>query len=112
SSQTVIHTSQLAASNCLFNPSNGFSLNDLEESWQTVISSKRNCNLALLDGLIRRDEEDSIKPLKIVDNKFVENFNKVCIEIHHLQSRSCLLHDEFQLRYRIEYFDHPIITLN
>ncbi|KAH8855955.1 spectrin beta chain, partial [Schistosoma japonicum] len=102
SSQTVIHTSQLAASHCLFNPSNGFSLNDLEESWQTVISSKRNCNLALLDGLIRR----------IVDNKFVENFNKVGIEIHHLQSRSCLLHDELQLRYRIEYFDHPIITLN
>ncbi|KAH8855954.1 Spectrin beta chain [Schistosoma japonicum] len=29
-----------------------------------------------------QDEEDSIKPLEIVDNEFVENFNKVGIKIH------------------------------
>ncbi|KAH8872874.1 spectrin beta chain, partial [Schistosoma japonicum] len=85
--QNVIHTIQLAASHRLFKPSNGFSLNDLEESWQTVISTEHNCHLALLDVLIRR----------IVDDEFVKNFNKVGIEMHHQQSRSCLLHDELQL---------------
>ncbi|KAH8849804.1 Spectrin beta chain, non-erythrocytic 1 [Schistosoma japonicum] len=48
----------------------------------------------------------------IVDNEFVENFNKVGMEMHHLQSKSRLLHNELQLRYRIKYFDHPFITLN
>ncbi|TNN06573.1 Spectrin beta chain, non-erythrocytic 1, partial [Schistosoma japonicum] len=59
-----------------------------------------------------KDQEDSIKPIEIVDNEFVENFNKVGMEMHHLQSKSRLLHNELQLRYRIKYFDHPFITLN
>ncbi|KAH8857372.1 Spectrin beta chain [Schistosoma japonicum] len=52
--QSKIYTSQLAASHCLFKASNGFSLNDLEESWPTIIITEHNLNLALLNKLIRR----------------------------------------------------------
>ncbi|CAH8646370.1 unnamed protein product [Schistosoma haematobium] len=52
---TEIHTSQLAESHRLFKPPNGFSLNDLEESWKCLITVEHNCHLAIVDELIRRE---------------------------------------------------------
>ncbi|XP_018652092.1 putative spectrin beta chain [Schistosoma mansoni] len=102
---TEIHTNQLAESRRLFKPPNGYNLSDLEESWQCLITAEHNCHLAIVDELIRRDQNDSIKPIEFLKEELTENFNQISIQTHHSQSRLHLLMNELQLKYGINYYN-------
>ncbi|VDO66002.1 unnamed protein product [Schistosoma margrebowiei] len=116
---TEIHTSQLAESHRLFKPPNGFSLNDLEESWKCLIKVEHNCHLAIVDELIRRENvnllgikyerkielclnwlQENIQIINLAtqteDMKLLEQMNLFKVYLIHLTTTTTTTHEQSQ----------------